>query len=621
MINRLQRLLEKNKRSYAKKIQEDRELLRWIDNQIPGNMELREKIYLILNPKSNVCHYGNKKTFVNIIKGYRGCGYKCQCSIEQRQATNLERYGVDNVSKDKKIYQKALNTQIERYGHVKNLSLPEFRKRVSETIEDKYGVGHPMYSEDIKEKLCQTNLKRYGVENPPQSDQVKSKIQQTNLDKYGVGSTLLVPSVREKIKNTIIERYNVDNPLSSKEVQEKIKETNLQRYGVENPLLSIDIQDKVKQTNLEKYGVENPFSSKDIQEKIKDTNFERYGVSHSNQKHIGLENIELMNNKEYMEEMFQSMSTQDIADYFGSSVSLVGKKMVELGIREKYTSSAELQIRQFLDENGIKYISNTRKIIPPLELDIFIQSKNIAIEYCGLYWHSDLYKTSKYHQEKYKQCKNKGIRLITIFEDEWLYKTHVCRSRLRHIFGINYRGPGARKLLIKSIVSKVSKSFLNNNHIQGSTPATAHYGAFDNGDLVAVMTFSKPRRAMSQKGGFELTRFSTNGFSYSGVANRLFKAFVRDYDPELITSFCDLRWGTGVLYEKLGFEFQYETHPNYWYYKMSDLIRYHRFMFTKHSIVENHNGNPNLTEIENMRNMGYHRIFDCGNSKWIWTNK
>lgn len=64
-------------------------------------------------------------------------------------------------------------------------------------------------------------------------------------------------------------------------------------------------------------------------------------------------------------------------------------------------------------------IRNSRDIISPLELDLYYPEKKIAIEFNGDYWHSEIYKSSEYHKNKYLLCKEKEILLISIFESKW----------------------------------------------------------------------------------------------------------------------------------------------------------------------------------------------------------
>lgn len=63
-------------------------------------------------------------------------------------------------------------------------------------------------------------------------------------------------------------------------------------------------------------------------------------------------------------------------------------------------------------------IENTKKIIYPKELDIYIPDLNLAIEFNGHYFHSLALKPKDYHYNKSKMCREKGIRLIHIYEFE-----------------------------------------------------------------------------------------------------------------------------------------------------------------------------------------------------------
>ena len=81
-----------------------------------------------------------------------------------------------------------------------------------------------------------------------------------------------------------------------------------------------------------------------------------------------------------------------------------------------------------MDENGIPYETNNRTILGGKELDIYIPSKQIAIECNGIYWHSYDNKPIKYHINKYTECLNKGIQLITIWEDWIIHKPEIVRS-------------------------------------------------------------------------------------------------------------------------------------------------------------------------------------------------
>jgi len=286
------------------------------------------------------------------------------------------------------------------------------------------------------------------------------------------------------------------------------------------------------------------------------------------------------------------------------------------------TSKSEKEIYDFL----IKYMEceeNSYKIIPPYELDIFIPSKDIAIEYCGLYWHSENKgKDKNYHLDKLNMCNEKGIKLVTIFEDEWIHKQKIVESRLKQILNcFNNEKIYARKCEIGEIDTKTKDIFLEGNHLQGKDNSSIKLGAIYNGELVSVMTFSQGNTAKGSKaaeGVWELNRFCSKiNYRVVGIASKLFKYFIKNYNPKEIYSYSDRRWSIGNLYEVLGFEFIHHSKLNYWYIQQDKRI--HRFNFRKSELSKKlYNFDSTLTEWQNMQDNGYNRIWDCGNTKWVW---
>ena len=251
----------------------------------------------------------------------------------------------------------------------------------------------------------------------------------------------------------------------------------------------------------------------------------------------------------------------------------------------------------------------------------YIPNKKLAIEYNGLYWHSELNNTNKnYHLNKTKLCENKDIRLIHIFEDEWNNKQQIVKNRLKYILKLIPYKIFARKCIIKEINSQLKDKFLNKYHIQGTDKSNIRLGAFYKNRLVAVMTFGKRRIALGSKNKnnfYELIRFCTiSNFNIIGIAGKLLKYFKNKYKPKNIISYADRRWSQGNLYKQLGFKLDHISPPNYWYIKNG--IRIHRFNFRKNVLKDKLNiFDMELSEWENMKNNDYDRIWDCGNYVFI----
>lgn len=214
---------------------------------------------------------------------------------------------------------------------------------------------------------------------------------------------------------------------------------------------------------------------------------------------------------------------------------------------------------------------------------------------------------------KTNKCELKGIQLIHIFEDEWLYKQDIVKSRIKGLLGLNER-IFARKCIVKEVSYKDTVQFLNENHIQGNCSSKYRYGLYYNDELVSVMTFGKSRFKESE---FELLRFCNKlNLNVIGAASRLFKHFMDDH-PEIqqIISFADRRWSKGNVYEKLGFKKVGETLPAYFY--IIDNIRQNRINYQKHKLVTE-GYDSNMTEHDIMLNRNIYRIYDCGNLKYVF---
>ncbi len=282
-------------------------------------------------------------------------------------------------------------------------------------------------------------------------------------------------------------------------------------------------------------------------------------------------------------------------------------------------SNQEVLIRDFIVDMGFNIVRNDREIIAPLELDIVIPEKKIAIEYCGLYWHSELMgKDRNYHINKLDKCTKNGYRLITIFEDEFFDNQAIVFSRISNILGVynNVNRVYARKCYIKEIPVSEAREFCIKNHIQGYTGSSVKLGSFFMGKLISVMTFSKPSLSKGYRKNikymYELSRFcSKKNTIVVGMASKFIKFFIRNHNCSILFTYADRRWSVGNLYEKIGFKFDSVTTPNYWYFKNKKKI--HRFALRKKEDEP-----KDISEWELRKAQGWNRIWDCGNLKYTY---
>jgi hypothetical protein len=502
---------------------------------------------------------------------------------------------------------------------------PERIAKIKKTKLEKYGSETYVNSE--KAKL--TCLSKYGVDNASKSQEVLKKIQDTNQKKFGVDWVFQSEEMIEKTKLHNIKLYGVKHVSQRDDIKDKKKKTCLLNNGVENPFQSSDIRKKIKQTNLDKYGAEHPSKMLHVKETKRKKFIDSFYDKLLNEHKLNVGYIPLFTKEEYINTdrinlyKFECKSCSDIfSDHIDGGH--LPRCLKCNPIEYEKTSIAEKEIVDYIKSiTNESIVENSKEILPSgLELDIYIPSKKIAIEFNGLYWHSEMAgKSKKYHLQKTTECEANNIHLIHIFEDEWKNKKEIVKQKLRSRF-ISEKRIGARELVISKISNVEKDKFLDTYHIQGKDISSIRYGAFYNKELVAVITFGKERAALgikkSNQDTYELVRFATS-ISIVGIVSKFLKVFISEHCPKKIISYADRRF-TYIhknIYSSIGMKLSHISPPNYWYFKNGYYNKYHRFGFRKQVLKSKlPKFDAILTEWQNMQNNGYNRIWDCGNLKY-----
>jgi len=283
------------------------------------------------------------------------------------------------------------------------------------------------------------------------------------------------------------------------------------------------------------------------------------------------------------------------------------------------TSNGEHEIKEYIQSiYKEKIIFNDRKQLSGKELDIYLPELNIAFEFNGIYWHSELHKEKEYHHQKYLQCKTKNIQLIQIYEDEWTDKQDIVKSRINNLLNKSNK-IYARKCDVRSVDFKECKEFLNLNHIQGSVNSSINIGLYYNNELVSIMTFGKPRKGLKYKtenNTYELYRFCSKlNTSIIGGASKLFKYFILN-NPDIneIFSYSSLEW-PGNVYEKLGMTLDNISNFSYWY--IVGKKRISRHIYNKQNLI-NMGYDPNKTADEILKELKIYKIYGAGNKRFVY---
>lgn len=457
------------------------------------------------------------------------------------------------------------------------------------------------------EKRKQTCLKKYGVSHTSKLKSTQDKISQTCLDRYGSKSWLGSKDSKALSKKKSLELFGTEHFSQSEETKRRVKETNIKKFGNN---YGQNLYLRALKTVQDKYGkiYTSTLQLPQVRKKI-EANFIQSGRTGFNQNYSD-KTFEIISNKNNLQEFIKNSTVKTVVNLsqdLGVTPKTLYKYIYKYDLYDeidKFSSRYEIEIQNILSSSNLSFCKD-RKVIFPLEIDLFNPDLNLGIEFNGTYYHSELFIDKKYHLNKTLAAQNKNIFIYHIFEYEWNdpTKKEIIISQLNNLCHINTTKIFARNCSIQNVSAKDSKKFLNLNHLQGQDTSSLRLGLYYKNELVSLMTFCKPR--FNSKYSFELSRFCSKlNCSIVGGASKLFKHFLKENNGTIV-SYSNLSRTTGKIYERLGFKFSHLSPPNYIWWN------------TRNGTVKSRYQCQMKNEVQVMHGQGYIRIFDCGNAVWV----
>ena len=562
-------------------------------------------------------HYENEwRKYLKIFKNnQKQCCSSKKCKEDKKKETNLKKWGVDNPMKSEKVRETLKKSILKNWGVDHYSKTDEFKEKIKNTAQKNWEVDHYSKTDEYKEKFKKTSLNNWGVDHPMKSKKVREVLKKSNLEKWGVDNPSKLDFVKSKVINTNLEKWGVDYYSQSDEFKEKSRETCIKRYGVDNPLKVDFIKEKVRKTCMKRYGVDNYTKTEEYKIKSKNTSFKNWGnesISKSEEfrkihKNIAKDKnyISYLDNKTSLFNCDKGLNHQ----FEISSNNYINRNMYNTPL---YTvcnpigdsvSIKEKEVFEFIDSIYSGKIEQSYR--DGLEIDIYLPELKLGFEFNGLYWHSEKYKDKWYHINKSEYFKDKGIRVIHIWEDDWDFKKDIIKSQIRNWLGLTDNKIFARKCKVKEIKdSKIATKFLNDNHVQGKVNSSLKLGLYHYGELVSIMTFDhfEGRNRMTNS-EWNINRFCNKlNTTVIGGASKLFKHFIKEYSVSRVISYADRDWSSGDLYDKLEFIRVSDGYPDYKYIVNNKRVHKSRF---KKSIT-------GITESK----LDILKIWDCGKIKF-----
>jgi len=263
-----------------------------------------------------------------------------------------------------------------------------------------------------------------GIKNMSQIPGWKEKTEQTKLSRTGYKWHTQLLNARKNASENIIKN------------SQKIKDGLVKKYGVDNPSLIQSIVDKKIETfNSNRYAKYNTIAAKYRAYFIEEVN-KSYIYFQCSKGHFFHTNYQLL--------QIRNTRNEEICTH--------------CNLIHKFTSVGETKLYQFISEKYSGTIKQRVKTLIDGEIDIYLPELGIAFEFNGTYWHSELYKDKHYHLDKTDSCLLKGVKLIHIWQDDWLYKREIVQSRILNLLGKSKK-IYARNCTIKEVSSMEANFF------------------------------------------------------------------------------------------------------------------------------------------------------------------
>jgi hypothetical protein len=543
------------------------------------------------------------------------------------EETMISRYGVKAALQSSELSAKIKQTTLERYGVECGPKIPGVFDAARKRCLEDHGVTHWTQRPDVKQSKNKTCKEKFGFENPIQSPEVIDKRRSNNLIQYGVPHPQMVASISGKRYNSWIARQGTT--YGSPEYSARWQENFLKTNGVDHPSKLPEVRRKWLQTVKDHFGelANAPLSSPVVRAKYEATMLDRYGVVNPTQssqlwtnnilpalfrtKQLTLPSGEVINYQGYEDrvilQLLQFYTEDDLG--FRSPMSFPYTKD---GLQKVYHPDITI-----LKEHRIIEVKSTYTFMAGIK-DGTLVEKLRAVTDGG--WQAEVWIWEDFKRSLIidflplqKQSVNCNIdrnyqrefRVLKIFEDEIRENSSII---LDYVFSYLTESKGKRvdpDYIVEEFTSAEARKFLDSHHYLGAASGCPTVRAVYQGQTIGVWVFQK------RYSGEVLWHRACWDHNYRAwnpheKALKLAIPWLKDHHYSKITTFADLRWHTGELYEKLGFQFEKIIDSEYYYSDGQQRKTKYSFRVP-----------AGISEIEEAAKKGWHRVFDIGKKRFV----
>ena len=455
-------------------------------------------------------------------------------------------------------------------------------------IEENHSLVDTYTNLDITEGQCLQLIKHYDLKKPKTLSKVHSA--KTKEQRYGDANY----NNREQASNTCLEKYNVDNPAKVDLFMKNAYQTKIDKYGLDNCNNWV----KGHETRIDNFGsLEESYRITTLHRQ--ETLLDEYGVDNIAKLEETKEKIKISTRNTFQEKY---------------GVDCYWLLPDAKRSNDSKNSSYNVAFEQLLIQNNISFEREVTvgRFIYDFKVNDYLIEINPAATH-NITWspYSDTGIDKKYHKNKSDNAIKHGYRCIHIWE--WDDYNKIIKQLLLTKTKIY-----ARNCDIKNVELQEAKEFINKNHLQGYARDSIRIGLYHNNELISIMTFGKPRYNLTAD--YELIRYCSS-CTVIGGAEKIFKYFLKTYNPEFVVSYCDTAKFAGNVYNKLGFEYITSTLSHHWFnfktkqHILDSLLRKRGF-----DQLFNTNFGKGTSNSDLMIQHGFVEVVDSGQTTYMYKN-
>lgn len=267
-------------------------------------------------------------------------------------------------------------------------------------------------------------------------------------------------------------------------------------------------------------------------------------------------------------------------------------------------SKAQMDIENYLNSIGAE-VKLDRSL--GFEIDIYSNKYKIGIEYCGLFYHNEITKDPEYHMRKWEKCEEKNIKLITLYEDEYLRNISLVQMYLRSLF-VTRKKIDVKECIYRILDKKDAISFHSKFCVFGipnrGIIELKSYGLFYNDILLIVVSFNRHKDCPTN---LILERYSYN-FDYvvqSGLENLIDYSLTNYKNIDKVIYYFNRRFPHYAT--PVGFEFETEIQPRFDFVRGRERKTLDQLRIKDETIEQ--------TAVLR-KNQGWVKMYDCGHEIW-----